>query len=78
MASCQITEEPHSSREQYRTIFRNTAKTEAARLSADMTEKGKKNTKLHKRSLTFKKKNSGLSDPEIEHFDYKIKTRSIR
>lgn len=65
-------ENPHSLREQYSTIF-CCVNTDATHLHADT--KGKK---LHKGSVTFKKNDSGLGYPEIEHFDYKIKTRSIR
>lgn len=52
---------------------------ETAHLYADMEEEEKKQkTPPRVYNLLKKKKDSGLGYPEIEHFDYKIKTRSIR
>lgn len=48
--------------------------TEIAHLYADMEGKKKTPQRVH----NLLKKDSELSYPEIEHFDYKIKTRSIR
>lgn len=50
------------------------------RCSSSVHRDGKGKKKLHKGFITFQrpKKDSRLSYLEIEHFDYQIKTRSIR